>query len=220
MNHLEVAFTKLWPEKPLIYDLSIIYSRKFKPYNANIRLYKNQLTVNLSAEWRQVNEDIVIGLIQSLLLRLFKGKKETIELDLYNNFIKRLHLAVPKDDIDPSISKAFDSLNELFFSGLLEKPNLVWGNPSTTKLGSYEYAQDTITLSTILQDHPELRDYVLYHEMLHKQLQYKGKLGRTRYHTAEFRRLEKQFPNQQRLEQELQALAKRKKFNLRKLFGF
>ncbi|MBR9692917.1 M48 family metallopeptidase [Candidatus Woesearchaeota archaeon] len=63
-----------------------------------------------------------------------------------------------------------------------------------TKLGHYEYATDTISISTALKEAPELLDYVLYHEMLHKKHKFtESKGGNTRSHTKAFRDEEKKY---------------------------
>lgn len=73
-------------------------------------------------------------------------------------------------------------------------PNLEWGNESFSKLGSYEYGGDLITISKVLEDAPlEILDYIMYHEMLHKKYKFNHKNGRSFHHTAEFKRKEKEY---------------------------
>ena len=77
MNFAEEAFEQLFPEKEKKFLLSAKFSGKFNDYNANIRMFNNNIRVNLSKKWRKVNKEITIGLIQSLLLRLFKEMQQT-----------------------------------------------------------------------------------------------------------------------------------------------
>ena len=72
MNLIQQAFQELYPEKTLDYNTKIIYSGKFRPYNANATLSPTTLTIKLSKKWQNISEDIQIGLIQSLLIRFFK----------------------------------------------------------------------------------------------------------------------------------------------------
>ncbi len=217
MNIIQQSFKELYPERELGYETKIKYSRKFKPYNANIKLYRNKLTLNLGREWKTISRDIKIGLIQELLLKLFRGKKETYNIKLYNTFIKKLHLIAPKTKSDPELEESFNKINNKYFYGSIEIPNLTWGSNSTTKLGSYEYASDTITISSVLKSRDDLLDYVMYHELLHKKHQFKSKNGRNYHHTALFRKKEKEFENSGLIEQKLKSLRKNKMFSFFKI---
>ena len=117
---------------------------------------------------------------------------------------------------------SFNRVNETFFNGMLDIPNLQWGSGSTTKLGSYEYGSDTITISTIFTDTKrELLDYVMYHEMLHKKFKFESKNGRTLHHSPEFKRMEAKFPNRDLMESEISNLARKHRFGLsRAIFSF
>lgn len=224
MDHIEESYTLLFPEQAFSYTPVLKYSGKFKPYNANVRLAGNTLTFNLAKEWREVSREIQIGLIQDLMLRLFKAKKQSMYVDLYHKFVQKLHIAMPKTKSDPVLATSFSRLNEAYFFGTMEQPNLVWGMESKRKLGSYEFKTDTITISTVFHDFESVfLDYVMYHEMLHKKFQYKSNFGRSRFHTAEFRKREAVFPDAARLELELKKLLyrydRRKRFSILSLIG-
>ncbi|MFH1916684.1 MAG: hypothetical protein ABIJ21_05445 [Nanoarchaeota archaeon] len=192
------AYTELFSE-PLTYTSSLKYSRAFRGYNANIKLRQNHIEVRMSYEWKTVSSDIKTGLIQLLLLKLFNKKngsrmrKETLEMDLYHRFIKALpkYTAVTKSD--PVLEESFHRVNRDYFHNFLEQPNLAWGSESFVKLGTYEYATDTITISTVLAKDENLLDYVMYHELLHKKLQFYDKNGRSYHHTRQFKILEKKY---------------------------
>jgi len=209
MNIIEEAFQQLSPDKELKYTVSLKYSRKFKHYNANVKLLGSNLIFHLSKEWEKISKEIQIGLIQELLAKIFKNKKRTINMDLYNMFIKNVHLAVPKTKTDQLLEESFDRVNEDYLNGMLDKPNLQWGSTSTRKLGSYEYASDTITISTIFKDeNHKLLDYVMYHEMLHKKFKFQNKNGRNLHHSTEFKKMEAKFKNSDLIEKEIQKLTR------------
>ena len=90
MNLIKESFSRLFPKKEFSLQTKLKYSKAFKGYNANIKLYPNQIEVRLSKQWYPINKEIQIGLIQSLLLKLFKVKKHTSNMDFYNNFIKNI----------------------------------------------------------------------------------------------------------------------------------
>ncbi len=216
MKLVEQAFAELFPNKALDeYQFEIKYTNKFKPYNANVRYRRNSFQFNLSRKWRTVSKEIQIGLIQGLLLRVFREKNNTINIDLYNSFMKHLHISVPKTNTDPILEKSFNELNENYFLGLMERPNLVWHN-SFTRLGSYEYGSDTISISKVLSDDADLLDYVMYHEMLHKKFKFSSNNGRTCHHTKEFKEMERKFENSMEMEEKLKRVGRKRN----RLFGF
>ena len=210
MSLAEESFKKLYPEKENKFSFNLKYHAKFKPYNGNVRKYYSNITFNLSRNWESISPDIQIGLMQELLVKLFKEKKQTTEMELYNIFIKNVHLAIPKNNIDPILEDSFTRLNERFFNGMIETPNLKWGSNSVRKLGCYEYGSDTITISSIFKNaDTNLMDYVIYHEMLHKKLKFDSKNGRSHHHTSHFKEMEAAFPDSALIEQKLRKFGKR-----------
>ncbi len=223
MSLIHQSFKLLYPEKEIPYSVSVKYSNKFKPYNANVRLYQNNLQFNLSKKWKTIDEEIKIGLIQSLLLKLFKSKKQTRNIELYNSFIKNIHLAAPKTQSDHELESSFSRVNQNYFYNILEKPNLRWGSSSSVKLGSYEYQTDTITVSSMLKHASnDLLDYIMYHELLHKKHKFYTVSNRNYHHTSEFKKAEKQFANINAVEAELRILCSKRRMKrgfLSMLFG-
>ncbi len=204
MSIAEEAFRLLYPEKDFNYDVSIRYTNQFKDYNANIRLTGSHMDFRLSKKWRNVSKEIRIGLMQELMLKVFRHKKQSMYIDLYNSFVKNLHLAIPKERIDPVLKESFERVNDKYFVGQVETPNLVWGSFSKTKLGSYDYKRDEINISTVFHKlDPVYLDFVMFHELLHKQHSFKSRPGRSHYHDSEFRKKEKMFENQGFLDTQL-----------------
>ena len=226
---IKESFQQLYPDKELNYNFSLKYSRKFKPYNANVKLRGNNLIFNLSKEWKKISKEIQIGLIQELTIKILKESnasersetrsqltKKTMNMELYNLFMKNVHIAVPKTKKDEILEASFDRINEAYFNGMLDKPNLQWGNVSISKLGSYEYGSDTITISTIFRnERQELLDYVMHHEMLHKKLKFQSKNARNLHHSNEFKKIEAKFLNRDLMEKEIAKLARKHRFGLR-----
>ena len=212
MHIIKESFKKLYPDKEIPYSVSVKYSGKFKPYNSNVKLSFDHLEFKLSRTWKSVNREIKIGLIQSLLLKIFKDRKQTINIDLYNSFIKNLHIITPKTKTDPELEASFNRINQKYFYNIIEKPNLKWGSESISKLGSYEYQTDTITISSIFQTTSnDLLDYIMYHELLHKKHKFYTKSNRNYHHTADFKRAEKSFANIKAVEAELKNICSKKR---------
>lgn len=210
MNLAHRAYQELYG-KPCRKEVLLAYSGRFSAYNANIRMDARTITLSLSKHWKGVSPEIQKGLVQELYNRLFKTTAHSIHIDLYHTFIKSLPNTVPKTHTHPLLEERFEKLNEQFFSGMMERPNLKLSN-GITKLGTYEYATDTICISKTLLNDLELLDYVLYHEMLHKKHQYKEGKRRTTHHSKAFREDEKKFPNAALLEKRLGTLAAKRPF--------
>ena len=212
MNIIEEAFHEL-SGKELDYNNRVIYSGRFKGYNANASKSITTITFKLSKKWRGINRDIRIGLIQTLLVKFFGRKESTINMDLYNNFIKNVHIAIPKVKSDPILSDSFERVNDKYFNGMIEKPNLIWGADSIRKLGSYDYQSDEISISSVFKENDiQLLDYVMYHEMLHKKHKfYNTKSGRSYHHTAAFKKAEKAFDRAEEIEKSLTRLCRKSK---------
>lgn len=216
MNLLAQAFTELWSEKRMEFIPVVKYSAKWKGYRASIRRQGHIITASLSKQWQDVSADIQIGLIEELLLRLFHEKRQTaqtINMDLYANFIRGIHVAIPKTKTHPLLAESFARVNRFFFANALEEPNFALSQGMRV-LGKYEYGTDTISITESLLDRQELLDYVMYHEMLHKHHKFITKKGRQRHHSVSFRKDEKSYPNAELLEKELgRFIGKKRWFN-------
>ncbi len=114
-------------------------------------------------------------------------------------------------DLDAS----FERVNTRYFSGQMEKPRLHWNRRKTfVKFGHYRPDQDEIMFSLSLDAEDvsqELIDFVMYHELLHKQLGAEHKGGRRYSHTPAFRQAEQAFENFALVKQELEDLATRRR---------
>jgi hypothetical protein len=189
---LQKAFV-LFSDKPCP-KMSLRYSSKFKSYNATVSIQKtnkfiSSLSFSLSRDFYTCEDDIVLGLLHHLLNRVYKESRKSIEQDLYDGFSKRVSRYAKRIESHSLLTDLFHELNEEYFNGLLEKPNLVFGRESTTTLGNYNFSTDTVTLSTALKQERDLLRYVLYHELLHKKHSFKRTIsGRTNYHTTSFRK--------------------------------
>jgi hypothetical protein len=216
MNLAERAFSGLFPEKKLSKQLIVKYSRAFNAYNANVKYNAFSMTFKLSYEWKKVSDEIKIGLIQLLLLKVHRENKVTLNIDLYEKFIKSVGDYAHLTESDPLLEESFNRVNQKYFFGLMDKPNLRWGSESFSKLGSYEYGSNMITISNIFNGEEELLDYIMYHELLHKKHKFSTKNGRSYHHTRHFRQKEKEFENP-RIEEELKKFLSNTR--IRKVFS-
>ncbi len=201
---IQQAYKELFPEKEFNYTYSLNYSGRFNGFNANVKMRWNHIEINMSKQWKHVSDEIKLGLVQSLLAKVFRKKVSTESIDLYTKFLKNVHIALPKESESEMLMQKFNKINDQFFDGLLEQPSLRWGTFSTRKLGHYDYGSDTIVLSKYLETAPEeYLEYVLYHEMLHKKHKFSHKNGRSLHHSTAFRTDEAKFPRAEELDKEI-----------------
>lgn len=211
------AFTELFPQRKVPH-IAIEYSGRFSTYNANVTAYPTRILFKLSKQWQEVDDIIVKGLLQHLLLRLEKKTRnstrqdKTLSIELYEAFQRQMHITIDKIHTDPILEASFKRMNASYLDGQLEQPNLKWGTDATRTIGTYNYHSDTITISTVLQDAPHtLLDLVMYHEMLHKKHKFYSTAARTMHHSPAFRKDERRYKDFAAAEKELHAFIARKK---------
>ena len=216
MNIAEKAFKELFPNKILRRKMIVSYSKAFKDYNGNVQYSISWMKFKLSHKWKNVSEEIQIGLIQNLLLKVYKTKnKNTINMDLYESFLRNIGDYTKVEPAPIELEESFNRVNEKYFSGMMDMPNLIWGSHSFSKLGSYEYGSNTIMMTKVLEEDKELLDYVMYHELLHKKHKFHTKNGRSHHHTKKFREDERKFENPD-VEKKLEQFLRKKKYGFRR----
>jgi hypothetical protein len=220
---LTTSFRELYPARQMP-ELSLKYSGKFKDYNATVHMTKRArlfltLDFRLSKKFADCDESIQQGVIQHLLNRVYGTAVKTLEQDLYHSFIEKVTRYAPRIESNTYLQEQFEILNNQYFHGIMERPNLVFGKKeATTVLGHYNYTSDLVTISPVLKEREDLLLFVLYHELLHKKHgAKKSATGRSQYHTTAFRKDEKLFhiPD---VEKELERFVRKKK--LKKAFSW
>ena len=173
-------------------EATIKYSKRFNGYNANIRYKKSIYEFRLSEQWREVDKEIQKGVLQHLL-RKIHDKQKTRSIQLYEEFLRQVADYAPRKESPQELVELFNQLNEEYFGGMMNQPNLEWGTRSLTQIGRYHYGTDTVRLSTVLKEDNDLLAFVLYHELLHKKHKFTCTDTHTKHHTKAFRKEEKQF---------------------------
>lgn len=213
-NLAEKALLEVFPEKHGKYLLKTEYSGRLKEYGAYVSISGGVLRFKLSREWYAISPEIQMGLMQELMQKIFKSKgKHTMYVDLYNGFVRNLHIAIPKDENDPELEQCFNRVNDRYFLGLVERSNLRWGKFATRTFGSYNFKTDRITISSVFKEVPDPKyiDYIMFHEMLHKQRKFFKSGTKTYYHDAKFKRLENVFEGGNNIENELVTVVRKAK---------
>jgi hypothetical protein len=208
---IKKAFKELYPEKNPEFDAKIKYSKAFKGYNANVKYTKTTMEFRVSYNWKEVSDEIKIGLLQSLFNKIYKTNIKTVGIDLYNIFLKKIPTVTPKTKSHPILEDSFDRMNNKYLNGMIIQPNLEFGGKNFHTMGTYDYSTDTIRISKLLTKDQNLLDYVMYHEMLHKKFKYKNTAKRTIHHSREFREWEKKYEDKE-IEDKLKKFLRKEKF--------
>jgi hypothetical protein len=110
------------------------------------------------------------------------------------------------------LSASFERVRQAYFDGTLTRPRLTWSRTFTgRKLGHYDRITDTVMISCSLDraDLPTVAlDFLIFHELLHKQLGVTWTGGRMAVHTPEFRAAEQRFAHYAEAEALLKKLAR------------
>lgn len=210
------ALLELFPGIVENRKIIVRFSGKFKSMNANVRYSPSFIEFSLSKNWFEFSDDLRKGVFQHLFIKMFPGKHyvKTFSLDIYYKFLKNLERYAKVEELDPELEESYNRINAVYFEGMIEKPNLVWGQRSFRKLGHFEYYTNTIVISTVFKGYPELTDYIMYHELLHKKHGSKPtKTGRIIHHSSEFKKDEAKFLDKD-AEKKLKFFLRKKK-----LFG-
>ncbi len=111
------------------------------------------------------------------------------------------------------LEASFARVNAAYFGNRMARPTLVWNRTLTArKFAHYQPSRDTVMVSVTLDDpgvSDNLLDYVMYHELLHKQHGSPLVNGRRQAHTPAFRAAERLYAGFAEAERQLNALVRR-----------
>lgn len=215
MNLASLAFNKLYPNEVLDRDFIITYSGRFKDFNGNVHYTRKSAEFRLSKKWKEFSDDLKIGFIQYLLVKMYDFDYEkTFEMKHYDSFVNNLRKYAKVGKAPTFLLESFNRVNEEYFDGFMDRPNLKWGRKAYRKLGHFEYASNTVVISRVLKERVDLLDYVMYHELLHKKHGLKkSKSGKSNiHHSKEFLEEEALFRDKS-VESKLKWFLRRKKIS-------
>jgi hypothetical protein len=102
-----------------------------------------------------------------------------------------------------NLEETFHEINSIYFNSQVIVKHLGWSkHNSYRRLGFYDHNRGLLVISKIFDSEkvpPEVIKYLLYHEMLHVVIPVEETKLRRQIHTAKFRKMERQFPNFQKI---------------------
>jgi len=173
-----------------------------------ISLKSDLLTLSVSYASLDLPDDYILTLANVLFSKIsgmpVSPRQNQKLLELENKFQQNSAIANSgtyrrkiQDDRNHRLEKIFERLNDGYFEGSLERPNLRWSaRRNYRRLGSYDAKRHRLTISRIF-DHPDIPELVVenivYHEMLHIVHPIKQNNGRRIIHGSDFKKDEKHF---------------------------
>ena len=216
MEFLESIFStahrQLRPRTPLP-EIKV----EFFPYaglNHTAHLDEGRLKIRVSDMFTDAPREVYESLALILLAKLYRKKVDTVYHDTYRSFIlsseiqeraratrsKRCRVNRPRGPrgLYIDLDGVFDSLNQRYFAGGLDKPRISWSTRrARCVLGRYDSTHHAIFISSLF-DSPTVPgyvvEYVMFHEMLHVKHHSRVHHSRVIVHTPEFKSEERNFP--------------------------
>ena len=216
------VFQTLKPRTPL--PSIRIRFRKYASATSRIRLAGDRLTVDISDLLEQAPAPVQEALAYILLSKLYRKPVESGLIARYRHYFNnsdirrnlrtaklergRKHFRAPQGNYH-DLTTIFEGLNQEYFAGLMEKPQIGWSlRSSRTTLGHYDPTHHVIVISSIF-DTPEAPlsavRLVMFHEMLHLKYPTEHRTARRCVHTPEFKAAEKQFQDYELAKAELKG---------------
>ena len=217
------VFRELKPRTPLP-ELRVEFCR-FANADSFIRLENGRLHARISDLLAGAPAPVAEALAYILLGKLYRKPVPRVYTHRYRLYLNRrdvrrqMHLmrqtrgrkyVSGPQGIHRNLEEVFERLNQLYFDGLLGRPQLGWSRgTSRSMLGHFDPSHNAIVISRIFDQGriPELAlEYVMFHEMLHLRYPVDHQGARRRVHTREFRQAEKMFPRLQEAKEILKRL--------------
>ena len=149
---------------------------------------------------------------QKIIHDYIDGKK------VYANLLEEkefLRFCKANDNYLPNLAQGFfvdlipilKKIAAQYFSHHTTLPNICWsGQFSCQKLASYSFLEDKIFISEIFdlpQKNLQILHYLIFHEMLHREIGIQRKGIKLYAHTKEFKKKEKEYPDFLQIQKEL-----------------
>jgi len=191
----------------------------FRPQQGmyRVRGYSDAIVVHLPTPMICFDETLLRSVAQVAFKRSRdrKAPHEGVTSEPYRKIASALDLlggvVAQTRGMHHDLTAAFDRVNAAYFKGGMSRPHLVWSRTfAARKFGHYDHAHDTVMVNMVLDGKPMPEfavDFIVYHELLHKQLGIIWQSNRMAAHTPEFRERERAFKQYDQAKAVLRKLA-------------
>jgi hypothetical protein len=183
--------TSIWPAGKAIAVLV-----HFRPMHGmyRIRGYPGTLLVHLPTPMICFDQDLLRSVAQVAFKK--KGDRKVVHDATASEPYRRIDSALDllggvvaqTRGVHHDLAASFDRVNAEYFDGAMSPPHLVWSRTfAARKFGHYDHAHDTVMINMVLDKRtvPELAiDFIVYHELLHRQLGITWKSNRIAAHAG------------------------------------
>ncbi len=158
-------------------------------------------------------------LLSEMIFRKENHKKELVEAmrsEPYQSLLENIAflsgIVEKTKGIYFDLEESFNRVNSRYFAGDIKKPKLVWSRTfNCRKFGHYDFAHDIVMLNNSLDCAKVAActiDFIMYHELLHKELGIKGNGKNIVSHNKEFKMRENMFEQIDKAKNQLDCLAR------------
>jgi hypothetical protein len=191
----------------------------FRPMHSmyHIRGYSDVVLVHLPTPMISFDRDTLLSVAEVAFKR--RGDRKAVHDAAGSEPYRRIAAAIERlggvvtqtRGLHHDLAASFDRVNAAYFGGTMSRPHLVWSRTfAARKFGHYDHANDSIMLNVVLDKKavPEFAiDFIMYHELLHRQLGITWKSNRIAAHTGEFAKKEREFKQYEQVKTVLRKLA-------------
>ena len=115
----------------------------------------------------------------------------------------------PGQGVFRNLDEVMENVARIWFPKMEKLPKVTWlKHFSTRKLAHYHFEKDEVAISLIfdsLSASSELVEYLMFHELLHKDVGIVRKNGKRYAHTGEFKQRERNYPNFAEIDKKITA---------------
>ena len=179
-----------------IFYMPYIYKTQIKGNQLNLTIHEPMIRAPI-----EIKRDLLLAALDGNRTSLKKVKRycASAEYNRMENLIRGSTSTASTSSAGKNIDLdiVFERVNQEYFQGSLEKPQLTWSQKkSYRRLGTYAAQTDTVTISRTFDNIncPDYAvDFIMYHELLHKKNGVKKANSGRHNHTKKFKELERQF---------------------------
>jgi hypothetical protein len=191
----------------------------FRPMHGmyHIRGYSDVVLVHLPTPMISFDRDTLLSVAEVAFKR--RGDRKAVHDAAGSEPYRKIAAAIERlggvvtqtRGLHHDLAASFDRVNAAYFGGTMSRPHLVWSRTfAARKFGHYDHANDSIMLNVVLDKKavPEFAiDFIMYHELLHRQLGITWKSNQIAAHTGEFAKKEREFKQYEQVKTVLRKLA-------------
>ncbi|MBM4028541.1 MAG: hypothetical protein FJ280_24570 [Planctomycetes bacterium] len=192
---------------------------RFRPLHAlyRVRGYPDRLQVDLPTPMICFDRETLRSVAQAAFRQ--EGSRKAMHEAAGGEAYRRIDAAIEllagvvaqMRGLHHDLAASFDRVNAAYFDERLSWPRLVWSHSfAARKFGHYDHAHDTVMVNAVLDRDtvPALVvDFIVYHELLHRELGITWKNNRIAAHTPKLAARERQFEHYDQAKAVLRKLA-------------